>query len=63
MSMLETLSQMLVLGDAMDGLINTGNSFIAWMQRGAMVSTAIVFCWGSRTCYRNGMPILSRERK
>ena len=47
MSMLETLSQMLVLGDAMDGLINTGNSFIAWMQRGAMVSTAIVFCWGA----------------
>ncbi|MBJ8096391.1 MULTISPECIES: hypothetical protein [Bacillus] len=47
MYMFETIAQMLVLGDAMDGLINTGNSFITWMQRGAMVSTAIVFCWGA----------------
>lgn len=47
MSMLETVAQMLVLGDAMDGLINTGNSFITWMQRGAQVSTAIVFCYAA----------------
>jgi hypothetical protein len=33
MSMMETVAQMLVLGDAMDGLVNTGVSFITWMQR------------------------------
>ncbi|MDM5152528.1 hypothetical protein QUF88_00390 [Bacillus sp. DX1.1] len=47
MCMFESIAQMLVLGDAMDGLVNTGNSLITWMQRGAMVSTAIVFCWGA----------------
>ena len=44
--MFETLAQMLVLGDAMDGLVSTGNAFIKWMQRGALVSTAIVFTGG-----------------
>lgn len=31
--MLELLSN-LMIGDAMDGLVNTGNSIIQWAQRG-----------------------------
>ncbi|WP_242230099.1 hypothetical protein [Bacillus cereus group sp. BfR-BA-01329] len=43
--MLELLSN-LMIGDAMDGLVKTGNSIIQWAQRGAMVGAAIAFCIG-----------------
>jgi len=43
--MMDLLNNMVML-DAMGGLINTGNSFLKWLQRGAIIAAAIGFCVG-----------------
>lgn len=43
MSMLETLSQMLVLGDAMDGLINTGIHLLHGCKEGQWLVQRLYF--------------------
>ncbi|MEK4688056.1 hypothetical protein NSQ76_20170 [Bacillus sp. FSL M8-0256] len=44
-----------LLGDAMNGLVSTGKSIIKWLQRGAIVATAIAFCIGGYHLILGGM--------
>ncbi|MEQ6001465.1 MULTISPECIES: hypothetical protein [Bacillus] len=46
MAVLQTIADSLVVGDAMNNLVGTGKSIIKWLQGGAIVSTAIAFCFG-----------------